>query len=374
MDPLTAVIRAEIEATGPIGFARFMDLALYHPNLGYYEGRRPVGQRGDYYTSVGAGGLFGELLAFVFAEWRAGCRNERFQIVEGGAHDGRLARDILEWFHRWGAGAHEVEYWIVEPSPRRQAWQRETLGEWADRVRWAYDWDDRAVGSVQGVIFSNELLDAMPVRRWAWDAAARRWFEWGVGVAEGQFVWVRLEWPTPQREAGGEAGPCRIGDFFPLSAELLAVLPDGFTLETCPAAMTWWRKAAESLAHGRLLTVDYGLTAEEFLSPSRSRGTVRAYRRHRVSDAVLDRPGHQDLTAHVNFSALRAVGEAAGLDTERFETQGRFLVRVVREIERQPERFAPWTTARRRQLATLVHPEHLGRSFWVLAQSREPHS
>lgn len=371
--PLAKQIRAEIGQDGPISFARFMERALYDPVWGYYERRLPLGRRGDYTTSVSAGGLFGELLAFAFNDWAAGQGSGPLQIVEGGAHDGRLARDILAWFGAGWANPRAVEYWLVEPSVVRRAWQRETLGDWTRRVRWVNDWSDVPAGSVRGVIFANELLDALPVRRWGWDAALQAWFEWGVGVTAGRLVWVRLDRTPPDSGPGGAedgAEGTRLRDFFPFDPGLLAVLPDGFTVETCAAAVAWWRQAAESLERGRLLTFDYGLPAEELLSPARSRGTVRAYREHRVTDAVLERPGDQDLTAHVNFSALQAAGESAGLKTERFESQSRFLMRVLAEIERRPTGFAPWTAARRRQLGTLVHPDHFGRAFRVLVQSR----
>ncbi|HNV00406.1 MAG: SAM-dependent methyltransferase [Verrucomicrobia bacterium] len=371
MSGLADVIRAEIEAAGPISFARFMDLALYHPEFGYYERRSPVGRHGDYYTSVSAGGLFGELLAFAFAQWGAGLNDGPLQIVESGAHDGRLARDIVDWFRRRGGGRSQIEYWILEPSIARRAWQKETLGPCAASVRWASDWDSLPDCGVQGVIFANELLDAMPVRRWAWDAAAMNWREWGVGRIGDAFAWVRLDRPQSTGPDSSPTGMSDPNEFFQSDASLLAVLPDGFIVETCPAALTWWRNAATRLRRGWLLTFDYGLTFEELLSPSRSQGTLRAYHSHQVSNAVLDRPGEQDLTAHVNFSALRAAGEAAGLKTEHFESQGSFLVRVVGEIERQSGRFGDWTPGRRRQLKTLIHPEHLGHAFRVLAQSRQ---
>jgi len=369
MNALASLIRAEIEEAGPIRFSRFMELALYHPALGYYENRRPVGRHGDYYTSVSAGGLFGELLAFTFDEWRVAANGQPLQIVEGGAHEGRLANDILEWCRDWG-NKSEVEYWILEPSGARQAWQRDTLAAWHPHVHWAQGWDDLPASAGPRIIVANELLDAMPVERWGWDATARDWFEWGVGAARDRFVWVRLGPARPTGEPGAARGPHPLGDRFPLDADLLAVLPDGFTVEMSPSALRWWQAAAQSLNRGCLLTFDYGLTDEELLSPSRAGGTLRAYRGHQVSEAVLDQPGEQDLTAHVHFSALRRVGEAAGLDTVRFETQGEFLMRVVGTIERTPGRFPAWTPARRRQLQTLVHPNYLGRAFRVLVQSR----
>lgn len=358
--PLADLIRAEIGRCGVIPFARFMELALYHPEHGYYErGPAAVGKRGDFYTSVSVGPLFGELLACQFAQWAGAKLEEQFQIVEAGAHDGRLAADILRWLRQWRPELSvRLEYWIIEPSPRRQAWQRETLGEFAPQVHWRTELPaGGAERQFQGVIFANELLDAFPVHRLGWDARAREWFEWGVTERGGAFVWERMEsHPTPAT--------------FQLPPELLAVLPDGFTREMCPAAEAWWGIAARSLKSGRLLTLDYGLTAEEFLSPARANGTLRAYQQHHLSADLLAQPGAQDLTAHINFTALQAVGEGAGFCTEAFVLQSQFLTRIAGALWGTSAPGHTWDASRARQFQTLTYPEHLGRAFRVLVQSR----
>ena len=111
-------------------------------------------------------------------------------------------------------------------------------------------------------------------------------------------------------------------------------MPDGYTVETCPAAGNWWREAANVLERGKLMTIDYGLTAEELFSPDRMRGTLRAYFRHHASDDLLANVGEQDLTAHVNFSALQAAGESVGLRTEMFSTQSQFLTRILEKASK----------------------------------------
>ena len=148
------------------------------------------------------------------------------------------------------------------------------------------------------------------------------------------------------------------------------VLPDGYIIETCPAAENWWREAAGVLGRGRLMTIDYGLTADELFSPGRTRGTLRAYFRHHASDDLLANPGEQDLTAHVNFSAIQAAGEACGLKTETFSTQAQFLTGIAEEVFKNPNSFGEWGAQQTRQFQTLTHPEHLGRAFRVLVQSR----
>jgi SAM-dependent MidA family methyltransferase len=150
---------------------------------------------------------------------------------------------------------------------------------------------------------------------------------------------------------------------------LLDVLPDGFTTEMGAAAQEWWRQAANVLAGGKLLTLDYGLTQEEFFLPARKDGTLRTYHRHHPGGDALAHPGEQDLTAHVNFTALRAAGEAAGLLTEDFLTQSQFLTRIAARAWADPASFGEWTPECSRQFQTLTHPEHLGRPFLVLIQS-----
>jgi SAM-dependent MidA family methyltransferase len=198
----------------------------------------------------------------------------------------------------------------------------------------------------------------MPARRLGWDAKNKRWFEWGVALKDGQFVWAIIQQP-----ASRIIHPA-------LPEALLDVLPDGFTTEMCPAADTWWREAARMLRRGKLLTIDYGFNAEGFIVPERSEGTLRAYYRHRLSKDLLANAGAQDLTAHVNFTALQAAGEATGLKTEQFETQAEFLTQLAGRIWRRRSDFGEWTSARTRQFQTLTHPEHLGRPFRVLIQSR----
>ena len=368
-----------------MSFARFMALALYHPNGGYYETVKTPGRHGDFYTSVSAGELFGQLLAFQFAAWLDELMTfnpqlSTLNVCEAGAHDGRLAADILKWLqaHRPELSA-QLEYRIIEPSARRQDWQKATLKNYAPRVHWFSNISelverDSVESSLHGVIFSNELLDAMPVHRFGWDAKKQEWFEWGVALEGDKFGWARCSGsPAPQ---GGERAGAR-GTFenspssiFHLPSSLLDVLPDGYTIETCPAAENWWREAAAILERGRLLTIDYGLTNDELFSPGRTRGTLRAYSRQHATDDVLANPGEQDLTAHVNFSTIQSVGEACGLKTDTFFSQAQFLTRIAEKIFKNPESFGEWGAKQNRQFQTLTHPEHLGRAFRVLVQSR----
>ncbi len=335
-----------------------MRLALYCPVYGYYEKEEDkIGRNGDFYTSVSVGNLFGELLAFEFAEWLAECQSETrpVQIVEAGAHRGDLARDILTWFRDHRPDLFEsLQYIIVEPSSVRQKWQSRTLAEFK-KVHWLSSISDRE-SDFCGVIFANELLDALPVRLFAWNAQSKAWREMGVTLKDGRLGWAYWEAPDFPDESK-------------LSHEIEAVLPEGYILELCPEAEQWWNIAAQVLKSGYLMAIDYGMTREELIAPERKNGTLRAYYRHHASTDLIANPGEQDLTAHVNFSALMTAGEANSLKTEIFETQSQFLTKIAARAWKGTA-SQPLNSARARQFQTLTHPEHLGRSFRILVQSR----
>ena len=367
MPPLNELIRREIAVTGVLPFSRFMELALYCPNYGYYQAKRDnPGRRGDFFTSVSVGELFGQLLAFQFAEWldpEVGSRKSEARIIEAGAHDGTLAADILNWLQNSRPGLFEqIRYCLIEPSANRQRWQKEKLEKFGSHVFWHTGFEGLKLqtqkSKTAGIIFSNELLDAMPLHRFGWDAAEKQWFEWGVSVEGGRFIWARM------------AESCHVSSLIcRVPRELESVLPHGYTVEASPAAENWWRQAADSLECGRLMTMDYGLTAEDLFSPNRRRGTLRAYFRHHLADDILANAGEQDLTAHVNFQTIQAAGESAGLKTEKFSTQSKFLTEILGRAMKDKS-FGDWTRSRTRQFQTLTHPEHLGRSFRVLIQSK----
>lgn len=373
---LHELIRREIESQGPITFARFMELALYHPQLGYYERRLDqIGQRGDYYTSVSVGPLFGKLLAVDFSDRLDKLESAWFDLVECGAHDGTLAADILTTTKTDRPDLHaKLRYVIIEPSPTRRAAQQKKLAAHLDRVTWYEAIDELENGSVHGVIFSNELLDSFPFHRLRWNSQQRQWHEVGVGFDSGRFVWVDMGsfGGAPRTGASEEASGCGAGwqAVFATAHALADVLPNGFRLDYSPGAVGWWRKAASKLAEGALITIDYGLTHQELFSPHRRKGTARAYHRHTVDDELLEMPGEKDLTAHVDFSALIEAGEAQGLVTECMVDQGTYIVRILQNRGRLFETDLMHTAPVVRALAMLVHPSGVGGAFRVLSQVR----
>lgn len=368
---LASLLRRQIAAAGPISFARFMELALYHPTHGYYQqSSQQIGCQGDFYTSVSVGPLLGQLLGFQFAQWLDSLPSEGpsapLRLVEGGAHDGRLALDILSWFQvRRPDLLARLEYWILEPFAARRESQARLLAPFRPSVRWLTAWDEVPSRSVRGILFANELLDALPVFRVGWDASRHQWFEWKVGTSDVEFAWTRCDPPSPEVER--ELKRALLGN---LPGPIASVLPDGFTVELCPAARAWWSSAAERLGSGRLLTLDYGLEWPEILAPHRAQGTLRGYQAHRQVTDPLAHPGKQDLTAHVNFSEIVQAGEFAGLKTERLGPQSTFLAEILRLLSADVTRFGAWSQRETRQFQTLAHPDHLGRKFRVLIQNR----
>lgn len=372
MSALANLIQEEIHHHGPMPFSRFMELALYHPEFGYYERSvEQIGCHGDYVTSVAAGCLFGELLAFQFTEWFDELDSNRppeasdplpaLDLVEAGAHDGRLAADILHWIrHNRPELESRITYHILEPSPRRREHQAKMLARHPGQVQWIPAFDP-ALRTYHGIIFCNELLDALPVARIGWDARATAWFEWGVTWSGHRFDWIRMD-----------HGP----DFQPAFAhrisahQLAAHLPDGFVTESHDSALRWWKMATRALRRGKLLTLDYGLNGLEFLRPDRAEGTLRAYHRHGQSTDLLSHPGEQDLTAHVDFEGLQSAGETEGLATAFFGSQESFLGRIAERLFRNPATRSPWNSRQKRTFQLLTHPGHLGRAFKVLVQER----
>ena len=354
---LTRRVREEIAASGgAIPFERYMERALYEPELGYYE-RSPanVGREGDFYTSVSVGPLFGELLAFhLFPRLETLAQGGPVELVEAGAHDGKLAADLLGALDRFAPTlADRLTYRIVEPSGRRRCWQREHLARFAPRVTWS----EALPSAFRGFLVANELLDAFPLERWRWRATTGRWVKQGVVVDGAGFAWADLGDPQPVA--------------WELPAELAEVLPDGFVREACPGSTAWWRRAAEAVTEGGLLTFDYGSPLIAGIDPMRPEGTLRGYRAHRFADSVLEAPGEVDLTAHVDFTPVREAGEAAGLRTDFDGSQSGFLAGLVEGTLAEEDRFGAWDPKRVRAFQTLTHPQHLGRSFRALFQVRD---
>lgn len=322
-----------------------METALYDRDHGYYRNSH-IGKAGDFFTSVSVGPLFGQMLAYYLAKELAGLPGA-IQFVEAGANDGSLAADILSWLAanrpEFAARAH---YSIAEPIAELQERQRAKLSNF--NVSWVESVD--ALPPIRGAIISNELLDAFPVHVFRWQKEEQRWCEFGVN-SELEFAPMST---LPERSIDG------LSELKPLES----YLPDQFTVEFSPAAEGWWQRAAGKLKQGFIIAFDYGDEAAALWSPARAQGTLRAYRNHELVANVLNAPGEQDITASVNFTRIRKAGEEAGLTSLPLQSQTKFLMKIAAEFFTNP------AAKDVRQFQTLTHPEHLGRAFKVLVQSR----
>ena len=355
MNILEEIIREEIRTVGPITFARFMELALYHPDYGYYgSGRARLGKAGDYYTSPQATPVFGELFAEVYAALAPLTAGREF--VEMGAGEGHFARDFLLSLRKRRPDLYGVcRYTIIERSQGMRLRQKETLGNLAEAVAWKEDIG--ALEGVSGVFFSNELVDAFPVHRVRKDWDALR--ELYVSVEKGKFV-----------ETAGPLSTPEIAKYF---NRLGINLQPGTVTEVNVRAAEWMRALSRKLSSGYVITVDYGYSAYDYYSLLRERGTLMCYYRHTLSEDPFERVGEQDITAHVDFTTLATLGEENGLRPALFTDQGSFLVDAAALLEESMRRSGAGQEemeALGRGLKTLIHPEWLGGAFRVLVQSK----
>lgn len=330
-----------------------MAAALYHPKLGYYaRSARQVGREGDFFTSVSVGPLFGELLARRFLrEWEDSGAPARWRIIECGAHDGRLAADVLGGLRRLGPRAFAaVEYAIPEPLPLLQAAQRETLRAFEATVRFLSSASELFDEPLPGIAFGNELLDALPFHVVEFTSAG--WRECRVGLApDGEFIWENHHPITDPQLATAVAA---LGNQF----------PDGYRSEIRTNFRDFLAPLTRCLSSGLLVWPDYGFARPEYYHPDRRQGTLRTFSRHRAAEDPLATPGEIDITAHVDFTAVAEAAISLGCQPGSFGNQGSWLTGIGRDWLLSLEGQIP--PAALREFQTLTHPAHLGGSFHVL--------
>jgi SAM-dependent MidA family methyltransferase len=347
------MLQARIASKGAMRFPDFMATALYHPELGYYaRSARQVGRGGDFFTSVSVGPLFGELLARRFLrEWEDSGAPGRWRIIECGAHDGRLAADLLGALRRLGPQAFAaLEYAIPEPLPLLQAAQRETLRDFDGKIRFISAASQLFADPLPGVAFGNELLDALPFHVVEFTSAG--WRECRVGLAaDDEFRWENHH---PIADPQLAAAVAALGDGF----------PEGYRSEVRTNFGDFLEPLTRCLSSGLLVWPDYGFARPEYYHPDRRQGTMRTFSRHRAAENPLATPGEIDITAHVDFTAVAEAALSLGCQPGEFRNQGAWLTEIGRDwllsLEGQP---AP---AALREFQTLTHPAHLGASFHVL--------
>ena len=359
---LIAAISSEIVKNGPIPFVRFMELALYHPQFGYYM-RQPysaeherIGWSGDFYTSSDVDPILGRAIAAQARQMdELVGRPTPFTIVEMGAGKGLLARDCLaEIYAGQDDFASRVRYVLIERSPAMRSLQEQNLATWLSKpglVTWVEGLDGLAPESVTGLFLSNELIDAFPVHR----------IQVNAGRTEELYVDYR--------------DGCFEDCLKPLSTDALAqylehlnaTWLEGYRTEVNLQALNWMEQVAQRMDCGFVLTIDYGHTAQDLYGPERKDGTFLCYFQQRTNEDPFIRVGEQDMTAHVDFSNLAAVGETQGLHVTGFTNQMSFLMglgaeEMIGELEPESREFYA--------AIQLLKPDGMGSTFKVLVQHK----
>lgn len=351
--PLRQAIVERIRREGRISFRDFMEMALYHPQHGYYLHRLPMGRQADYVTSPEVGPIFGAMVGRQLAEmWEVmGCP-QPFQVVEMGAGRGTLARDVLSWARRARPDFLAcLRYTTVDRSEAMRAAQRRALacaGLEAEHL------DALAPGSVEGCILSNELLDSFPVHR--------------IIVQGGELREVYVTWDGERfrEETGPPSSPALEGYF-----RRLGLWPgEGCYAEVNLEALSWMEGMGQALRRGFVLTFDYGYEAQDLYAPWRKDGTLLCFRQQRPSADPYTWLGWQDMTSHVDFTTLVWAGREVGLEPLGLTSQARFLTALgIEDSLRTDGLDMDEAMARRRMVTELLDPAGLGR-VRVLVQGK----
>lgn len=347
---LAALIRAEIgRAGGALPFSRYMELALYAPGLGYYSaGRGMPGAGGDFVTAPEIGNLFARCVA---RQCVPILRATSGSVFEAGAGGGRMCADVLLELEK--LDCLPERYFILELSLALRARQLETIGRLAPHLRERVVWLDHLPERFEGVALANELLDAMPVELVRLDDG--RALRMAVGAEENGFVWRTTDAPD---------------DIAAMVRARLAPdrLPRPYTSEINLNAEGWVRAAGDWLRAGVLFIFDYGFPRAEYYHPDRTHGTLMCHYRQRAHGDPLILPGLQDITTHVDFTAVAEAGNEGGLDVPGYAPLGMFLVGAgITELAAESRGDARAALALAAEIKKLTLPHEMGELFKVIA-------
>ncbi|MBS1141526.1 MAG: hypothetical protein H6R13_2979 [Proteobacteria bacterium] len=348
-----AIVDEIAAAGGWMSFARFMEQVLYAPGLGYYAaGARKFGAAGDFVTSPEMTPLFGQALTCQVAQVMS---ESSSVVLEVGAGSGRLAADLLLALER--AEQLPERYFILDLSADLRQRQQQTIANAAPHLLSRVEWLDRLPERFSGVVVANELLDAMPAHVAAWREDGI--FERGVAVNEtGEFTWSERQATGALLAAAEEIGT-------------QCSLPPGFESEISLAVRAWAAEWGHRLEKGALLLIDYGFPRREFYHQQRGRGTLMCHYRHHAHPDPFYLPGLQDVTVHVDFTAVIAAAHASGLDLLGYANQGQFLLNCgildqLAEIPNGTPEYIRATGA----VNMLLMPHEMGELFKVIALGR----
>lgn len=375
---LTQIIQEKIQQNPQrqITFADYMELALYHPEYGYYAANvGKIGAQGDFMTSPHLGADFGEMLAVQFIEiWELLGHPTPFHLVEMGAGQGLIAADVIKYLYRHHRDCFTAtEYLIIEQSPAMRQLQQQQFSKLSSsgaNLRWV-TWEEIAADSITGCFFSNELIDAFPVHQIQ------------VKEAKLQEIYITTsdkisESPeaSPFEEITGELSTPKITEYFQnIDIDITGKpYPDGYRTEVNLAALDWVRQVSQKLKQGYVLTIDYGYPAHRYYTAMRHQGTLQCYYQHRYHDNPYILIGEQDITAHVDFTALERQGESCGLEKLGFTQQAMFLMALglgdrIAALSTTPGMDLGTMINRRQVLHEAIDPRGLG-GFGVLIQGK----
>ena len=348
---LTALIGEEIAASGGwISFARYMELALYAPALGYYTaGARKLGREGDFITAPEMTPLYGQTLARQAAEV---LESGLDQILEIGAGSGALAAALLTELERLDRLPRN--YYILEVSPDLRERERDLLALKVPQLLERVIWLNRLPTLYQGLIIGNEVLDAMPAHLVRAGTAGVE--EAGVVLQGGAYAWA---WRPAAAELRAAAEALR--------------LPPGYQTEIQLVACAFVRTLAQSMARGVILLIDYGFPAHEYYHAQRAEGTLMCHYRHRAHADPFFLPGLQDITSHIDFSAVAHAGEEAGLELLGYTGQAQFLINcgITDIMLRTPPENAAAYLPQAAAAQQLLSPSEMGELFKVIALGKD---
>ncbi len=349
---LADLIKEQILKNGHISFRDFMDICLYHDKYGYYRGSiPPIGVNGDFVTSPHSNRLFGALLANQIEEFWSLLQVPEMTIVEMGAGAGYLAYDILHALSKYDF-YDKILYVIIEPNKKYIEYQKKILGNISGKVVWFDKIED--MPEVNGCFISNELLDSFPV--FLVKKVRDFYYELAVTYNNSRFCFKNTAITNKE-----------ILNYL----SQFEIKSDDYQTEVNLEIKIFLDMLSKKIKKGFVLTIDYGYVRSEYFSPVRNRGTLLSYKSHVVTDDILQNPGEQDITSHVNFSDLSTWGSEVGLNTVGYTNQWAFLAALDFEIILKT--LYPEITPFSPELAgikALIFPQGMGETHKVLIQSK----